>query len=226
MGQLIDGEWTTRRGFADEDGVFRREPVSLRDRVAPEDATSGRHRLYVSYACPWAHRCLIVRALRGLTPHVPVSVVHWFMGADGWTFAEGEGVVPDPDGAALLRDVYLRHDPKFTGKVTVPILWDTQDKRIVNNESREIIRMFDTSFLGLGDPDVNLAPEPVQHTIDAVIDAIYEPINNGVYRTGFARSQRAYEEAVGELFDALDHWNTVLADQRFLVGDQMTESDI
>ncbi|MEM9069849.1 MAG: glutathione S-transferase C-terminal domain-containing protein, partial [Myxococcota bacterium] len=177
----------------------------------------------VSYACPWAHRCLIVRSLRGLQDIVPVSVVHWFMGEDGWSFDEGPGVVADPGGARFLRDVYLRAKKDFTGRVTVPILWDTETGAIVNNESREIVRMFDDVFPGRA--DVNFHPADLHDAIEETIDAIYEPINNGVYRSGFARSQRAYEEAVHELFGALDHWEGVLSKQRYLCGDRLTEAD-
>ena len=225
MGRLIEGEWKTKAAFADDDGVFRRQAVTFRDEVAPEDVASGRFRLYVSFACPWAHRCLIVRARRGLAEHIPISVVHWFMGDEGWTFEDGPGVVPDPDGAAYLREVYLRADPKFTGRVTVPILWDTKTGRIVNNESREIVRQLDTVFEPLASAPT-LAPKVHREAIDQTITAIYEPVNNGVYKSGFARTQEAYEKAVTELFDALDHWEQVLSKRRFLVGDALSEADV
>ncbi|MEM9075197.1 MAG: glutathione S-transferase family protein, partial [Myxococcota bacterium] len=193
MGRLIDGVWKSSDFGIDEEGYFRRTATTFRNVLTPEEVRRGRFHLYVSYACPWAHRCLIVRSLRGLQDIVPVSVVHWFMGEDGWSFDEGSGVVPDPGGARFLRDVYLRAKKDFTGRVTVPILWDTETGAIVNNESREIVRMFDDVFPGRA--EVNFHPADLHDAIEETIDAIYEPINNGVYRSGFARSQRAYEEA-------------------------------
>lgn len=226
MGRLVNGVWKTGGFGVDERGAFQRDATTFRGKLAPEDVEPGRFRLYVSYACPWAHRCLIVRKLRRLEEYVSVSVVHWFMGDDGWTFAPGDGVVPDPDGAKLLRDVYLRTDPKFTGRVTVPILWDIKKRTIVNNESREIVRIFDDVFAHVGDPSVNFHPPELHDAIEATIDAIYEPINNGVYRSGFAKTQAAYEEAVTDVFAALDRWEKVLGEQRYLCGDKLTEADI
>lgn len=228
MGRLIDGQWRASDFGIDEEGRFRRQATTFRNKVASQDVESGRYRLYVSMACPWAHRTLIARELLGLNEHVDVSVVHWFMGSDGWTFEEGEGVVADPDGATFLRDVYLRAKSDFTGRVTVPILWDTKTGGIVNNESREIVRMFSDVFAPqLGKSDApQLHPAELHDDVERVIEAIYEPINNGVYRSGFARSQTAYDEAVRELFAALDHWDGVLGKQRFTTGDQLTEADI
>lgn len=226
MGTLEDGKWA-RRGFpVDEAGRFQRGTTAFRGFVEPGSAVAGRYRLYVSYACPWAHRCLVTRALRGLEDVIEVSVVHWLMGPDGWTFEPGDGVVADPDGAKLLSDVYLRADSRFSGRVTVPVLWDKQERTIVNNESREIVRMLDDSFRHLGRADVHFHPADLHDEVERVIDAIYEPINNGVYKCGFARSQAAYDEAVQELFDALDHWESVLARQRYLCGSRLTEADI
>ena len=229
MGKLIDGVWTDQPFPTDESGAFKRAPVTFRDwiepggRFAPE---AGRYHLYVSLACPWAHRVLIHRKLRRLEDAIGLSVVHYEMLEDGWTFEDGPGVVPDPiHGARYMRDVYLAADPRFTGRVTVPVLWDRKEGTIVNNESRELIRMLNTSFLELGDPSVRFFAPEDQAAIDAAIDAIYEPINNGVYRSGFARSQPAYEAAVTELFDALDHWEGVLADQPYLTGARLTEAD-
>ena len=163
----------------------------------------------------------------GLEELVPISVVHHFMGEDGWSFEEAEGVIPDPDGARFLREVYLRAKADFTGRVTVPILWDTDKGTIVNNESREIVRMFNDVFASKGSTDrPSLHPVELHDEIERVIDAIYEPINNGVYRAGFARTQEAYDGAVAELFDALDHWDSVLSKQRFTCGEQLTEADI
>lgn len=229
MGKLIDGVWTERPFPTDDGGNFTRAPVTFRDwvqpggRFAPE---SGRYHLYVSLACPWAHRVLIHRKLRGLDSAMGLSVVHYEMFDDGWEFKDGPGVVPDPiHGAHFLRDVYLAADPKFTGRVTVPVLWDKKEGTIVNNESRELIRMLNTSFLELGDPSVVFYRPEEESRIDAAIDAIYEPINNGVYKSGFARTQHAYEQAVTALFEALDHWERVLSEQPYLVGDRLTEAD-
>ena len=224
MGHFIDGEWTTTRSFADGDGTFRRKATTFRERVETPEA--GRYRLYVSYACPWAHRTLIARALLGLEHVFDVAVVHHFMGEDGWTFAPGAGVVHDAEGTTLLRDVYLRADPRFTGRVTVPILWDTREESIVNNESREIVRMMSDVFRSLGHGERDLHPAALHDAIEHAIDAIYEPINNGVYRSGFARTQEAYEAAVSDVFEALDRWEGVLGRQRYLAGDQLTEADI
>ncbi|MEL6187046.1 MAG: glutathione S-transferase family protein [Myxococcota bacterium] len=229
MGKLIDGVWTDQPFPTDSDGNFTRAPTTFRGRVeaggrfAPE---AGRYHLYVSLACPWAHRVLIHRKLRGLEDVISLSVVHYEMFDDGWEFKDGPGVISDPVyGARFMRDVYVAADPKFTGRVTVPVLWDKQEGTIVNNESRDLIRMLNTSFLELGNPTISFFRPEQAAAIDAAIDAIYEPINNGVYRSGFARSQRAYDSAVTELFEALDHWEKVLGEQRFLAGDKLTEAD-
>lgn len=229
MGKLIDGVWTQKPFPTDGEGRFTRAPTTFRDgvkdggRFAPEP---GRYHLYVSLACPWAHRVLIHRKLRGLEDAIGLSVVHYDMFDEGWEFKEGPGVIPDPiHGARYLREVYLAADPKFTGRVTVPVLWDKKEGTIVNNESRELIRMLNTSFRGLGNPDVTFFYEDIQEAIDGAIDAIYEPVNNGVYRSGFATTQSAYEEAVTELFEALDRWDAVLGAQPFLAGERLTEAD-
>lgn len=230
-GMLIDGEWRETREWTDKkSGTFDRRPTTFRDTI--EDAPdakfkpeSGRYRLYVSYACPWAHRTLITRALRGLRAHIDVAAVHPFMGKDSWHFGPAEGVIPDPDGAEFLREIYLRADPKFTGVVTVPVLWDTHLKTIVNNESREIIRMLNTAFDGLAEGP-SMAPAGLRDRIDATLDAIYQPINNGVYRAGFAKTQQAYETAATELFAALDEWDAHLGESRYMVGDTLTEADV
>lgn len=229
MGKLIDGVWTDQAFPTDGAGNFTRAPVTFRnwiranDRFAPE---AGRYHLYVSLACPWAHRVLIHRKLRGLEDAISLSVVHYEMLDDGWTFEPGPGVVADTiHGARYMRDVYLKADPKFTGRVTVPVLWDKKEGTIVNNESRDLIRMMNTSFLEVGHPEVSYYSEEQGEAIDAAIDAIYEPINNGVYKSGFARSQAAYEEAVTTLFQALDHWEQVLSQQPFMVGQHLTEAD-
>lgn len=237
-GMLVEGQWTVKHKWErGKDGAFRRQNSSFRDwvedtpdaRFTPE---AGRYHLYVSLACPWANRVLIVRALLGLEEVLPVSTVHYLMLDDGWVFKPGE----DDSGAATedhlfgvncLHELYTRADARFTGRVTVPVLWDTVEETIVNNESREIIEMLTTVFAPLANhKGVDLYPEPLREHIDEVIDAIYEPINNGVYRCGFAGSQAAYEAAFTSLFDALDHWDAVLGERPYLCGDQLTLADV
>jgi putative glutathione S-transferase len=181
--------------------------------------------LYVSHACPWAHRTMIARALRGLEAAIPVTVVSPLMGDDGWAFREGEPDPLDPQ-ARFLREVYLRADPRYTGRVTVPILWDTVHRTIVNNESREIIFLFDGAFEPLATRGPKLAPPELVAKIDETLDALYEPINNGVYRSGFATTQEAYETACNQLFAALDRCEETLGKQRYLCGETLTLADI
>jgi putative glutathione S-transferase len=232
MGRLVEGRWTNETWRTDERGRFLRDSTSFRGRVTVDGssgfpAEAGRYHLYVSYACPWAHRTLILRSLKGLEAAVSVSVVDPFMGDDGWFFSDGPGCVRDTvNGADFLWQVYTKADPRYTGRVTVPVLWDRARGTIVNNESREIVRMFDTELGTLGDASRSLWPEPLRAEIDRVADALYVPVNNGVYRAGFAASQAAYEEAVTELFAALDHWEAVLAGRRYLCGDVLTEADV
>ena len=218
MGQLVDGIWRTGWYEPDAKGAFERPAARFRSRDVV--AEPGRYHLYVSYACPWAHRTLITRALRGLEAAISVTVVDPKMPDEGWRFGDD----PDPiGGAKLLQDVYLRADAKYTGRVTVPVLWDKRANTIVNNESREVMRMLDTSPLATGE---TLAPAELVTEIDRVLDAIYAPINNGVYRCGFAGKQEAYDHAVRTLFDALYEWERVLEHQPFLCGARMTEADI
>ena len=227
MNQFVDGEWVTEYEATNDEGAFERQVTTFRDRVDPEAAEAGRYHLYVSYACPWAHRTLVTRKLLGLEDVVSVDVVDPFRDEDGWQFTpEREGCTTDSvNGFDYLREAYVEADPNYTGRVTVPVLWDTEEETIVNNESREVMRNLTTVFAALGN-GVDLAPEPLRGEIDDALDRIYEPINNGVYRTGFADTQSAYDEAVAELFEALEHWDSVLADQRYLVGDRLTEADI
>ncbi len=169
---------------------------------------------------------MILRQLKGLTDVIGLSVVDAVIDQDGWVFSEEEGCILDTvNRSHYLRDIYTKAEPQYTGKVTVPVLWDQQTRTIVSNESRDIIRMFDTEFGDFAKPGVNFYPPELQDTIDETIDAIYSPINNGVYRSGFATTQAAYEEAVTELFQALDHWEEVLSQQRYLCGNQITEAD-
>lgn len=232
LGMLVKGEWKTEREQEDTDGKFLRPSTTFRSRITADGssgfkAEAGRYHLYISWACPWAHRTVIMRNLKGLDEAISLSVVDPEMGEEGWAFSDFPGSIPDGvNGVNYLRDIYLKVEPDYTGRVTVPILWDKQQGVIVNNESREIIRMLDTEFDAIAAIDRNLYPEKLRETIDQTIDAIYQPINNGVYRAGFATKQSAYEEAVTELFAALDHWERILERQRYLCGDRLTEADI
>jgi putative glutathione S-transferase len=230
-GMLVEGEWKIEGQRWNEDGRFVRSRTSFRNRVTADGssgfpAEAGRYHLYVAWACPWAHRTAIMRRLKRLEDVIGLSAVGSFMGEDGWAFYDEPGVIPDTvNGAYYLREVYTKADPGYTGRVTTPVLWDKGRETIVNNESREIVRMLDTEFGEFGTTDADFLPEDLRDDIDATIDAIYEPINNGVYRSGFATSQEAYDEAVTGVFDALDHWEEVLSDRRYLCGDRMTEAD-
>ncbi len=233
MGHLERGVWFPDDSFpTDRAGAFMRAAMSFRGRVSDDGSTphpvaAGRYVLYVSYACPWAHRTLIARALLGLEQAIELAVVNPYMGKGGWSFAPADGVEPDPvHHAEFLREVYLAADSTFTGRVTVPVLWDKVASTIVCNESRDVLRMLATVFAPLGDRSRDLSPEPLRARIDEVIEQNYGPINNGVYRAGFARTQAAYEEAVLPLFDALDGWEKILGQQRFTCGDSLTEADI
>ena len=228
MGVLVDGRWVVERGFpTGPDGAFERPPTRFGDRIATDGSTrfapeAGRYHLHVSLACPWAHRTLVVRKLKGLAEAITVSVVNPHMGEDGWTFLPDRGVVPDPDGARFLRDIYLRADPHCSGRVTVPVLWDRVHATIVSNESADIIRMLDGAF---GGPD--LAPPALAGAMEALDARVYATVNNGVYRAGFATSQEAYDAAYHALFATLDWLEARLADGRdFLFGDAPTLSDI
>ncbi len=230
---LVEGEWITERLPGDEEGRFIRTSTSFRDRITADGssgykAEAGRYHLYISWACPWAHRTAILRKLKGLDSAIGLSAVGSFMGDDGWTFHEEPGVIPDTvNGARYLREIYTLADSNYTGRVTTPVLWDTKTGTIVNNESRDIIRMLDHEFDAVEGvrADVDFCPEDLREQIDRTIDEIYTPINNGVYRSGFATTQMAYEEAVTQLFDALDHWEVVLSRHRYLCGDRITEAD-
>ena len=232
MGMLIEGQWVTdppKR--TDTQGRFVRSETAFRDWITADGASgykaeAGRYHLYVSLACPWAHRTLIMRKLKGLEQAISLSVVDHHMGEDGWRFSENPGAIPDSvNGKALLREVYLAAHPNYTGRVTVPVLWDKASGAIVNNESAEIMRMMDTAFDDVGDARADFYPGRLAGKVDQAIQDIYNPINNGVYRAGFARTQEAYEEAVRELFGALDRWEAVLDGQRYLAGDGITEAD-
>jgi putative glutathione S-transferase len=233
VNQLVDGEWRTDvYETTNDDGEFDRQETSFRDWIEADPdaefpAEAGRYHLYVSYACPWAHRTLVTRALRGLDDAISVDVVDPYRDDDGWQFTpDREGATPDSqNGFDYLRETYVAADPDFTGRVTVPVLWDKEQETIVNNESEEVMRILDTAFEEYAN-DATLYPEGRQEAIDETIDAIYDPVNNGVYRASLAETQDAYGNAVADLFDALDHWEAVLDGQRYLCGDTLTEADV
>jgi putative glutathione S-transferase len=189
-------------------------------------AEAGRYHLYVSLACPWAHRTIIFRGLKGLEKLVGLSVVHWENLAQGWSFEPGPGVIPDTvNGARHLHEVYTKARPTYSGRVTVPALWDKERATIVNNESSEIIRMFNSAFDGVGAAPGDYYPAGLRAEIDAVNARVYETLNNGVYRCGFATAQEAYDEAVVPLFGTLDWLEERLAKRHYLCGDRLTEAD-
>jgi len=237
MGKLIDGIWhDTWYDTKSTGGKFRRTNATFRNWITPDgknapsgsafQAEAGRYHLYVSYACPWAHRTLIFRDLKGLQDMVGLSVVNHFMGDQGWTFREGDGVIPDPVlGAEYLHEIYSAADPQFSGRVTVPVLWDKKNGTIVSNESSEIIRMFNGAFDHLGAKAGDFYPEALRAEIDEVNARIYETLNDAVYKCGFATTQPAYEEAFVALFDTLDWLEERLSTRRYLVGEQITEAD-
>jgi len=212
-------------------GEFVRQASAFRDRVRADPssrfpAERGRYHLYVSLACPWAHRTVIFRKLKKLEDVVTLTVVDPLRDHRGWAFTDREGCGPDPvNGFRFLSEAYLATAPDFDGRVTVPVLWDKSERVIVNNESSEIIRMLNSEFDAWGDSSLDLYPEPLRGEIDAVNDTVYTNVNNGVYRAGFATTQRAYEEAFDSLFAVLDQLEQRLSGQRYLVGDRLTEAD-
>lgn len=243
MGMLIDGVWHANEGDRAKEanansGRFVRKEAAFRNWITPDGrpgptghdgfaAASGRYHLYVSLACPWAHRTLVMRVLKGLQQIIPVSVTHWLMGEQGWTFAPGEGVVPDPlFNSRYMHELYARADPSYTGRASVPVLWDQHTQTIVNNESSEIIRMFNSAFDKVGARPGDYYPTDERAEIDALNARIYDTLNNGVYKSGFATTQAAYEDAVTPLFDTLDWLEDRLSHARFLCGDTLTEADI
>lgn len=239
MGMLVDGKWhDVWYDTASTGGRFVRSDSQFRNWVTADGspgpsgeggfkAEAGRYHLYVSLACPWAHRTLILRALKGLEEMISVSVVHWLMAEDGWTFAPGPGVVPDPiHGARFLHQVYTAAQPDYSGRVTVPVLWDKQRGTIVSNESSEIIRMLTSAFDDVGAKPGDTYPEELRQEIDAVNARIYDGCNNGVYKAGFATTQAAYDDAVAGVFETLNWAERRLATTRYLAGDRLTEADI
>ena len=239
MGQLVDGVWhdvwydTGKSG-----GAFERSTSSFRNWITADGspgpsgtggfkAESGRYHIYVSYACPWAHRTMIFRQIKKLADHISFDVVHPDMLSDGWTFATTDtGATGDRQfGLPFLRDIYLRAYPNISGRVTVPILWDKQQNTIVSNESSEIIRMFNSAFNGLTGNDLDFYPPALQADIEPINGRIYDTFNNGVYRCGFSTTQAAYNAAVVPLFETLDWLEDHLASNRYLMGHQLTEAD-
>jgi putative glutathione S-transferase len=239
MGRLVDGKWQdTWYDTKESGGRFVRSTTTFRNWVTPDGAPGpsgeggfpaepGRYHLYVSYACPWAHRTLIFRALKNLKDMIPVSVVHPDMLADGWTFstdfagATGDRLFKLP----FLRDIYLKADPRISGRVTVPVLWDKARDTIVSNESSEIIRMFNSAFDGITGNAEDFWPEDLREAIEPVNARIYDTLNNGVYKSGFATTQEAYDEAVAEVFETLDWLDARLGKNRYLMGERVTEAD-
>ncbi len=238
MGLLVEGEWVDRwYDTASTGGRFLRGEAQFRNWITADGspgpsgeggfpAEAGRYHLYVSLACPWAHRTLIFRRLKGLEAMIGVSVVHWHMGDRGWSFERGPGTTGDTlYGHCFLYELYRRAKPDYTGRVTVPVLWDRERETIVSNESSEIIRMFNAAFDGIGARPGDYYPEPLREEIDAVNARVYDTVNNGVYKSGFATSQEAYEEAVTALFESLDWLEARLAGRRYLLGPRLTEAD-
>ena len=237
MGLLQEGIWVDQWYDTKAGGKFVRKQSSFRNWVTADGspgptgeggfrAEAGRYHLYISHACPWAHRALIFRSLKGLEDMISLSVVHWFMGDEGWTFQEGDGVIADTiNYKSLLHQVYTAAKNDYSGRVTVPVLWDKEQGTIVSNESSEIIRMFNSAFDQIGAKSGDFYPEALRGEIDTVNERVYETLNNGVYRCGFATKQEAYEEAFNALFDTLDWLEERLGKSRYLVGKNITEAD-
>ncbi|TDV61295.1 glutathione S-transferase family protein [Pseudomonas sp. LP_7_YM] len=238
MGLLVEGRWQDRWYESSKDGAFQREQAQRRNWVTRDGspgpsgeggfkAEAARYHLYVSLACPWAHRTLIVRKLKGLEGLVDVSVVSWLMRENGWTFDTQAGSTGDPlDSHRFMYERYLADTPTYTGRVTVPVLWDKKLQRIVSNESSEIIRMFNSAFDDITGNRLDLYPEALRSEINRLNDAIYPAVNNGVYRAGFATSQGAYEEAFDQVFAELDSLEKLLSAKRYLTGEYLTEADV
>ena len=238
MGMLVDGVWhDVWYDTKATKGHFQRSVSQFRNWITPDGAPgptgeggfaaeAGRYHLYVSLACPWAHRTLIFRKLKKLEDLITVSVVDPLMLSKGWEFKGENGGTLDPlFGATALYEVYLKADPHYSGRVTVPVLWDKKENRMVSNESAEIIRMFNTAFNGLTGNTDDYYPEDLRPQIDALNARIYDTVNNGVYKAGFATSQPAYDEAIVPLFDSMDWLEGILAANRYLTGDRLTEAD-
>lgn len=233
MGQLTNGVWEeTDVSATDKSGDFKRRDSAWRNWITADGssgfkAESGRYHLYVAYACPWAHRTMIFRTLKGLEDHISYDVVHPYMGKDGWHFGtDVSGATGDSlFGSKYVHEIYSRSDPDANTRVTVPILWDKKSGKIVSNESSEIIRMFNSAFDDITQNRADYWPEAARDAIEQVNERIYHTLNNGVYKCGFARSQTAYDTAVGELFDTMDWLENRLSSKRYLMGDFISEAD-
>lgn len=238
MGLLVDGKWHDKWYDTDKnDGRFIREESQFRNWITPDGsagpsgeggfkAESGRYHLYIANACPWANRAMIMRKLKGLEDMISVSVVNPLMGENGWTFEPEEDVVPDPvNDADYLYEVYTHVEPEYSGRVTVPVLYDLKQDKIVNNESSEIMRILNSAFDEIGAKEGDYYPETLREDIDKINDRIYGAVNNGVYKAGFATKQEVYEEEVTELFEALDELEERLKTNPYLTGDLITEAD-
>ena len=238
MGLLIEGKWNDKwYDTKSTSGRFIRKVSQFRNWITQDGspgssgkggfrAQAGRYHLYVSLACPWAHRTLIFRKLKGLEDIISISVVHYLMGSNGWNFNKTEGVIPDSiNNSKYLYEVYLKSSKDYSGRVTVPVLWDKETNQIVSNESSEIIRMLNSAFNKVGAIEGDYYPTEMQEQIDNLNIKIYDTVNNGVYKAGFATTQQAYEDAVIPLFKTLDELEIILSDQRFLVANQLTEAD-
>ena len=232
MGLLVDGVWQDQwYDTKSTGGRFVRTDAAFRNRVTSDGSSGfpaepGRYHLYVSLACPWAHRTLIFRKLKKLEHAISLSIVDPFMGSAGWAFSDGPGCIPDTvNGTRFLHEIYTLAKPDYTGRVTVPVLWDKHRKTIVNNESAEIIRMLNSAFDDFGDASLDFYPEDLRAEIDALNAVVYAKVNNGVYRCGFATKQEAYEEAFVELFETLAMLEVRLARSRYLFGERITEAD-
>jgi putative glutathione S-transferase len=239
MGMLVDGKWhDVWYDTKASQGRFVRSESQFRHWITPDGspgpsgaggfaAEPGRYHLYVSLACPWAHRVLIYRKLKELEDLLPISAVNLYMGAEGWTFDDGPGVIPDTvNGVKRLYELYTIADPHYSGRATIPVIWDKKQRTIVSNESSEIVRTLNTAFDRITRNDLDLYPEPLRAKIDEWNAYIYPNLNNGVYRAGFATTQDAYEEAAKEVFAALDKIEAQLATTRYLAGRQLTEADV
>ncbi len=233
MGLLVNGRWQTGNISSEntQKGAYKRSESSFRDRISAEKGAkfppeAGRYHLYISLACPWAHRTYIFLKLKKLEDIVSLSIVDPYMGEKGWTFSENPGCIGDfVNGKQYLYEVYVKAKKDFSGRVTVPVLWDIKKNTIVNNESADIIRMFNSEFNQLSGDEIDYYPEEIRADIDQINDFVYTNINNGVYKCGFAETQGAYAEAYKSLFSALDIIEERLVYNRFLNGEQITEAD-
>ena len=230
MGYFVDGKWIIESEPPSKKGEYMRTPTTFRERITADGsssypATPDRYHLYVTLSCPWAHRVLLMRKLKGLEKAISVSIADPVASKDGWEFTDRLGCLPDTvNNARFLRDIYICANSNYTGRATVPVLWDQLTQTIVNNESLEIMRMLDLEFDACAESSVHFCTRETEAAINETIQALY-PINNGVYRVGFAQTQSAYDEAIADLFAALDYWEQILAHNRFLSGEAITEAD-